>query len=242
MKREVFRPKSQLAKLKASIAKAVPGGLPKSVAELYAKSDGLETTIDGESATLVGLNEMFGGHFAPPVTIKRADDAEDVLANATFAEELFSTEMEVASKADVARANLLLRLKLLARFAGESVAFAVDYCAGDKEPVLYVVDLFDQAFPLELGFTDFVTLFEKFGTSRWYYAFLGAKAGRVMNVDLAAEFDASMARFDDPEVAALRGQLERGAKPGAWKAALAKTTPAKKAPAEKKKKKVEKKK
>lgn len=221
---DVRKPKSQLAKFKASIAKAIPGGLPKSVAAFYAKSDGLTTKVnDDEEVTLVGLKEMFANVFSRPKVLTSKDDVYEALSEGTFVEELYSSDIEISTTpADLARANLLLRLKLLVRIPGESVAFAIDFYSGGKEPVIYEMDLYDQALPLlGLGFEDFVTIFERLGARRWHFAFLGKKAERIKNIDLAAEFDASLSNLDDSLVAALRGQFKRGADPNAWKSALA---------------------
>jgi hypothetical protein len=202
MNARVKRPASKLTTLKKAIHGALPGGLPKVVARFYAESDGLRVNVDDHEAVLVGLDAMFDGRKKgvfrahQPVTKKDLDELE--LSGRPFYERFFNEHVEVEGKRGLDRLNLLLRLKLLSSVEGESVELAVDYFAG-KEPELYLINRLDP-YRLHLGFDDFVAYFSKFGTRRWYYAFLDRKAEQAMNIDLRAELEASLANFDPADV------------------------------------------
>ncbi|MBL8685427.1 MAG: hypothetical protein JNK05_39990 [Myxococcales bacterium] len=217
MKPRVRRPKSTITSHKKALAEAVPDGLPKSVRAFYGRCDGLvvEHDIDGatEEARIESLEGMFAGDFTAPVAHKSAEAAIDAMSEGPFCDELYSPEIDIANKRDLARANLLLRLKLVTRIPGESAAIAVDLYSGSDTPKLYFVQDARDAWPLELTFEAFVTLFQKYGARRWYFAFLDAKAGREMNIDLGAEFDASMAPFSDDAVSVLRSRIRPAKSP-----------------------------
>jgi len=217
MTARVKRPASKLPALKQAVQAALPGGLPKAVARFYAKSDGLRVTVDDHEAVLVGLDAMFDGRKKgvfrahQPVTKKELDDLE--LLDRPFYERFFNDGVEVEGKRGLDRLNLLLRLKLLASVAGESVELAIDYFA-DGEPELYLIDRLEP-YRLHLGFDDFVGHFSRFGTRRWYYAFLDKKAEKAMNIDLRAELEASLSSFDPEDVAPLLARLPRKKKAAA---------------------------
>lgn len=218
MKPRVRRPKSTITSHKKALGVALPDGLPKSVRAFYGKTDGLvvELDVDGvtEESRIASLDELFAGDFSAPIAHKSAEAATDAMSEGPFCDELYSPEIDVANKRDLARVNLLLRLKLVARIPGESAAIAVDLYTRSDAPKLYYVQDAREAWPLDLTFEAFVVLFQKYGARRWYFAFLDAEAGREMNIDLGAEFDASMAPFDDESVPVLRKRI-RPANPAA---------------------------
>src|SRR5262245_8134983 len=99
MKRSIQRPKSALQKLQASLAKALPGGLPEEVARFYEASDGMSVTLEAEgsaeTATIEGLRGMFGGEFRPPATVKNLDEAEEALGAGPFQDIFYNQELEL---------------------------------------------------------------------------------------------------------------------------------------------------
>ncbi|MGC4122837.1 MAG: hypothetical protein QM765_51350 [Myxococcales bacterium] len=215
MKRTIQRPKSVLKKLQSSLAKALPEGLPAELTRFYEAGDGRSFTLEfdreKETATIEGLMGMFGGEFRPPTVVKDLEDADEALNDGPFQDVFYNQELDLED-AGRARLNLLLRLKLVSSLAGESAAIGIDLYGGKRPQLYYVQDACD-AWPLALGFGEFVGWFEKFGGRRWYFAFLDAKAERGMNIDLPREFDASMAGFAEEEVAPLRARFARPAKP-----------------------------
>ncbi|MDC0715970.1 WD40 repeat domain-containing protein [Nannocystis bainbridge] len=218
MKRRLKSPPSKLEKLKPAIAAVLPGGLPRAVARFYAERDGLKVAWDGEEAVLVGLVEMFGGlekrAFRPHVVVKKADLDELEWSDLPFYERFFNEHGDVTDKKSLDRLNLRMRLKLLVSVAGESTELAIDYFA--DEPTIYLVDRADAAYPLnDLDFKEFVAWFEKFGTRRWYYAFLDKKAEASLNIDLRAELEASLADFPAEEWAPLLERLPKKKAPKA---------------------------
>lgn len=199
----IVRPPSELAKLAARVRKAAPSGLPGPVQKFYAAGDGLTvTTRDGE-ATIVGLKDMFDGAFKPHRPVTKPIDKLD---GRPFADRFFDDDFDFSEDGALERFNLLLRLKLLVSVAGESMDIAVDLFAG-KEPVLYTVYRGSTVLRLDLSFDDFVAWFSKFGTARWYFAFLELDADEARNIDVAAEFEASMRDFEPRDVAPMRKQL-----------------------------------
>ncbi|PCC67813.1 hypothetical protein SAMN02745121_02449 [Nannocystis exedens] len=217
MGRRLKSPPSKLAKLKPAIAAVLPGGLPRAVARFYAKSDGLKLSLAGEEAVLVGLAEMFGGlkkgAFRPHRVVKKADLDELEWTDLPFYERFFNEHGDVTDKKSLDRLNLRMRLKLLVSVAGESTELAIDYFA--DEPTIYLVDRADAVYPLKgLGFDEFVAWFSKFGTSRWYHAFLDKKAEASLNIDLRQELERSLADFPAEEGAPLLARLPKKKPPG----------------------------
>lgn len=218
MQRRVVSPPSKLEKLKPAIAAVLPRGLPKEVAKFYGKSDGLRVTLGDERATLVGLAEMFGGltkgAFRKHAVVKKAEVDELAWTDLPFYEQFFNEHGDVVDKKSLDSLNLRMRLKLLSTFEGESTDLAIDYY--DTTPTMYVVDRADAAYPLkDLRFTDLVSWFSKFGTRRWYYAFLDKKAQERMNIDLRAELESSLAEFPAAEWAPLLARMPKKAAPKA---------------------------
>ncbi|WAS98675.1 WD40 repeat domain-containing protein [Nannocystis punicea] len=210
-------PPSKLAKLKPAIAALLPGGLPADVARFYAKSDGLKFSLQGEEAVLVGLAEMFGGlkkgAFRGHVVVKKADLDELEWSDLPFYERFFNEYADVFDKKSLDRLNLRMRLKLLVSVAGESTELGIDYF--DAKPTIYFVHRADAAYPLkDLGFDDFVEWFAKFGTRRWYFAFLDKKAEASLNIDLRAELERSLEDFPPEAWAPLLARLPKKKEPG----------------------------
>lgn len=217
MQRRLKSPPSKLAKLKPAIAAVLPGGLPRDVARFYAKSDGLKLSWNGEEAVLVGLAEMFGGlkkgSFREHRVVKKADVDELDWADLPFYEQFFNEHGDYYDKKSIDQLNLRMRLKLLASVAGESNELAIDYFA--DEPTIYLVHRADAAYPLKgLGFADFVAWFSKFGTWRWYFAFLDKKAEASLNIDLRAELERAFEDVPAEEWAPLLARLPKKKAPG----------------------------
>lgn len=217
MERRLKSPPSKLTKLKPAIAAILPDGLPAEVARFYAKSDGLKLSWQGEEAVLVGLAEMFGGlergAFREHVVVKKSDLDELELSDSPFYESFFTDDEDISDKKSLDQLNLRLRLKRLVSVAGESAELAIDYFAA--EPTIYFVHCAHAAYPLKgLGFDEFVAWFSKFGTRRWYYAFLDKKAEASLNIDLRAELGRSLAEFPAEEWAPLLARLPKKKPPG----------------------------
>ncbi len=111
-----------------------------------------------------------------------------------FYEQFFNEHGDYFDKKSLDPLNLRMRLKLLASVAGESNELAIDYFA--EEPTICLVHRADAAYPLKgLSFADFVAWFSKFGTWRWYFAFLDKKAEASLNIDLARSSSAPSRMF-----------------------------------------------
>ncbi|MCY0993463.1 hypothetical protein OV203_40370 [Nannocystis sp. ILAH1] len=217
MERRLKSPPSKLAKLKPAIAAVLPGGLPRDVARFYAKSDGLKLSWNGEEAVLVGLAEMFGGlkrgAFREHRVVKKADVDELEWTDLPFYEQFFNEHGDYFDKKSLDPLNLRMRLKLLASVAGESNELAIDYFA--EEPTIYLVHRAEAAYPLKgLSFADFVAWFSKFGTWRWYFAFLDKKAEASLNIDLRAELERAFEDVPAEEWAPLLARLPKKKAPG----------------------------
>ena len=215
--RKLKRPPSKLAALKKALTHAIPKGLPKAVARFYAQGDGLSVSLSGEReevAVIVGLDEMFGGQeggvFRAHEPAKKLADttADDFLwGDRPHYEKFFSEEIDFEGAKGLKELNLRLRLKLLVSIAGESADLAIDFFDG-PEPTLYFLNELE-LFKLNLTFDEFIEHFSRFGSNRWYFAFLDKKAGEKMNVDLLDAFDTSLAGFDEKELAPLRKRVPK---------------------------------
>ncbi|UQA60532.1 WD40 repeat domain-containing protein [Polyangium aurulentum] len=227
MNRRLEFPPSKLAKLKKAITSILPGGLPEDVARFYGKSDGLKLFHGTEKFVLVGLTEMFGGiqkgAFQKHVVVKKADLDELEWSMLPFYEQFFNEYGDVTDKKSLDQLNLRMRLKLLASVEGESTELAIDYF--DEKPTLYLVDHADAAYPLKgLGFDELVQWFSKFGTRRWYYAFLDKKAEASLNIDLRAELERSLEDFPREEWAPLLARFPKKKEPRPMRAMVVSAT------------------
>ncbi|MFY0532548.1 WD40 repeat domain-containing protein [Nannocystis pusilla] len=130
-----------------------------------------------------------------------------------FYERFFNEHGDYFDKKSIDQLNLRMRLKLLASVAGESNELAIDYFA--EEPTIYLVHRADAAYPLkDLTFSDFVAWFSKFGTWRWYFAFLDKKAEASLNIDLRAELERAFEDVPAEEWAPLLARLPKKKAPG----------------------------
>lgn len=199
----ITRPPSQLAKLASKIRKVLPQGLPPELETFYAEGDGLTVKDEGVSATIVGLRDMFDGSFKAhrPATRRLAS-----LHTRPFDDRFMSDDFDFDAPGALDDYNRRLRLKLVCSAEGESVDFAIDLFEG--EPTLYYVYRQSDVLRLDgLSFNEFVEWLTRFGTARWYYAFVELAADNQLNIDIAAAFDTSMAYFPDADLTPLRQRL-----------------------------------
>lgn len=232
----IKRPPSRLRSLEPAILRVLPSGLPEEVRRLYAACDGLTVSLrlpgGKESATLVGLARMFGGlvkgSFPSYEPVSRGEDLGERLASGPFADVFYSSDDELDDRGARARVDKLLRLRLLVELEGESAALGIDFYGGESAPGIYYVTDAREPHRLALRFEELVAWFERFGARRWYFAFLDKKSARQLNLDLAAELEASLAPFPAADVEALRAagkaalsRAKSGAKPAEAKTSKA---------------------
>lgn len=219
------RPASALSKLEKAIHGLLGKDLPAEVRAFYERADGLQYRCGaageasaGYDATLVGLDGMFGGlrkgKFRAHKQLKSiAAFEDDVMPGQPFYEEFWSEEIELESKKDLQRLNVLKRQKLLVSIPGESAYLAIDLFDEKREYGLNLLEDARDIYPLDLSLSDFVRYFSQFGAARWYYAFLGKKAFAEKNVDGPSELAASLAFFEEhgayvDDIRALRARMK----------------------------------
>jgi hypothetical protein len=114
-----------------------------------------------------------------------------------------------------------MRSKQLVRIAGKSDALVIDFAPTapkGKRPPEYQIALAvrgHEHHPLEIGFTELVSIFEKLGATSWYLAYLSAASLETMNIDPVPTVEADLAPFAKaygPEVTALIDRAKKAAK------------------------------
>ena len=200
----VTRPPSQLRTLESRLHEALPLGLPPALQRFYMEGDGLTVGGEGASATIVGLRAMFGDCFKTHTPVTRQPRE---LGNGPFGDRFIPDDFDFEAPNAIEDYNRRSRLKLLCAAEGESVDLVIDLF-DNNEPTLYCVHEGWHVLRLEdLSFDDFVAWFTKFGTARWYFAFLELAADERLNIHIAAEFEASMASFPATELEPLRERV-----------------------------------
>lgn len=210
-----------------SIEKIIRKPLPADFSAFYEASDGMTYLASrggsslGIDATLCGLASMFDG-FKKHVQIKNEEAFDDFqggdLYDAPFCGTIWSEDFGIEEKGDLTRFNTMLRAKLLVSVPGAPDALVVDFAPKTKKGVakeyeILLVSSGNDVTPLDLDFPTFVWHFERFGAVGWYYAFVGAKSAKALNIDLAATVKNGMSVFGPDlaeEIAALVKQAGAG--------------------------------
>ena len=205
---------SKWSALRPAVRAVLGKSLPRRVEAFYARHDGLTVSLGSgsEKATLFGLAELFGGlkrgAFRPHLQVTKKTVADLAWSDQPFYEVFFDESDDDVSAKALASLNLRLRLKRLVSVAGESVDLAIDLTG--KTERLYFVYRMHEAHELHgLDFDAFVHWFSRFGTARWYFAFLDAKSEAAMNIEVRAELERSLADFPADDWAPLLARLPK---------------------------------
>lgn len=190
------RPESRLAELGGRVREVLGVDLPDEIAAFYRAGDGLHYSASrggadlGLDASICGLEDAFAGFQAHRVYKSAAAYEKDLdegnASEGPFYEELWGDDFDLSERGALARLNVLRRSKLLVSVPGASHWLTIDYLDPKRQP--YGLGLAADGcdyYPLDLGFSDFVAHFERFGATGWYFAFVGKKGGEQMNIDLA---------------------------------------------------------
>lgn len=221
---------SRLARHRAAIEAVLGGPLPDDVAAFYARCDGLDYVAERDGAslgydeTLLGLEAMFDG-FKPHRqfrTVAAFEKYADDLGDLPHWGDFWSDDFEVYERDELRHFNALVRSKQLVRIAGRSEALILDFAPaapkGRPAPP-YQVALAHRGheyFPLDVGFPEFVSLFERFGAAGWYLAYLSPAALVALNIDPVGTVEEGLAPFaaawpDDVERIVARARRQHAA-------------------------------
>lgn len=192
-----------------TIEKILKKPLPADFTAFYAASDGMMYSASrggsslGIDATLCGLAAMFDG-FKKHVQLKNEEAFDDFqggdMYDAPFCGTIWSEDFGLEEKGALTRFNTMLRSKLLVSVPGAPDALVVDFAPKTKKGVakeyeILLVSDGNDVTPLDLDFPTFLRHFERFGPIGWYYAFVGAKSAKTLNIDLAATVRNGMSVF-----------------------------------------------